>query len=256
MLDPETSALIDRLFVGLASSAPPISHEAFLALYPLREEDVVPETLIILNTAIEERDAGAVSRGLLMAFSFGVTRQHLGTLCALATLPWHESHEAVVDAVSDLEAPEAVGPLLAIARSTHAYLRNDIGALATKCTYALRDIGTADAARALDALRRSHVDRVAFEATKQLASMVDRTDDESARVLARRLLVPRDGAVVDARSLADARAPEGVPTEAIVRKLESVRTSAVARNKETPREDPRTLVVRAVHHGCELLRRF
>lgn len=122
-----------------------------------------------LERACATRDAGAVDTALGEAFGCGLSPAFVPVLVALLASPWHQRHEDIVSALQELRDPRAVDALYHAALVEHEYLAYDeFRGLARKCTWALADIGTAEAFARLQALARSGDELVAGHARKRI----------------------------------------------------------------------------------------
>lgn len=106
-----------------------------------------------LDSAMQTQDADQVREGVTRAYAAGLHPIHSALLISLADASWHFCHEDAVFGLQQLKDPAAVAILEKTAFSVHEYLNYDENfGLARKCTWALADIGTPDAHRALTRL--------------------------------------------------------------------------------------------------------
>jgi len=111
------------------------------------------QTLEALARAARIADSKSVESSLVEAFRIGFTPEFVPVLIELLEMPWHNRHEDIVSSLQQLKDPRAVDPLYRAAIVTHAYLDYDeFFGLARKCTWALADIGTAEAQARLKSL--------------------------------------------------------------------------------------------------------
>ncbi len=143
----------------------------------------------MLRRALQEQDPAAVEFGLYLGFYFGISPDYLPVLLHLAVVDWHESHEAVVDALDGLRAAESVDVLFKVATTVYPYRDyDDARSLAVKCTYALRKIQTPEAVARLGELLGSDDAIIRSSAAERLTEVVDEPRSEPVRRLAAGLL--------------------------------------------------------------------
>jgi hypothetical protein len=100
----------------------------------------------VLEAAIVSHDAIDVECALHITYTVGFRPVFMPLLITMLELPWHHSHEGIVDTFQHLRAPEPVEALYRTALAEHLYLAYDaFFGLARRCTYALAYIGTAEA---------------------------------------------------------------------------------------------------------------
>jgi hypothetical protein len=122
-----------------------------------------------LRRAVTARDPGAFEDALAFAHQGGLSPDLAGILAEALLMPWHQRHEDVALALQRLREPVAVDALYEAALSEHAYLEYDeFFALARKCTWALADIGTAEAKRRLEDLASSKNTTISGYARRRL----------------------------------------------------------------------------------------
>jgi HEAT repeat protein len=140
--------------------------------------DAQSEALALMGTALELERPGDAGIALIACYRAGLHPDMGNVLIRLVEQPWHASHEDAVQALQRLQCPDAVDALERTAHSTYCYLDFDENfGLARKCTWALADIGTSNAQRALERLAKSANPLIAGFAQKRL----DRWQDELAR---------------------------------------------------------------------------
>jgi hypothetical protein len=106
-----------------------------------------------LLRAMEARDPDAFERALEFAYEVGLSRELARLLADALLMPWHARHEDLALALQTLRDPLTVDAIFEAALSKHDYLAYDDSlALARKCTWALADIGTAEARKRLEQL--------------------------------------------------------------------------------------------------------
>jgi hypothetical protein len=127
------------------------------------------DKFVVLQKAVQEKDPDGFEEALSACFPM----QHFEGLCELLAdvllEDWHFRHEDVTLAIQHLKCACAVEALERRASSNPNYLEWDEShALARKCTWALADIGTNDAKRALENLSKSEILVVRGFAQKRL----------------------------------------------------------------------------------------
>lgn len=123
----------------------------------------------MLARALRDRDATGVEFGLYLGHRFGISEEYLDVLIELATAPWHERHEDVVDALAKLKSPKSVDTLVRTAMTSLRYRDYDeFNSLGVKCVHALAKIGTKEAVAGLRALMGSGDENLEQEARAQL----------------------------------------------------------------------------------------
>jgi HEAT repeat protein len=131
-----------------------------------------------LEHACATQDAGAAETALDEAFRRGLSPAFVPVLIALLGSPWHQRHEDIVRALQELRDPRAVDALYRAALVEYEYREYDeFRGLARRCTWALADIGTAEAFSRLQALASSRDELVAGYARKR----IERWQDELGR---------------------------------------------------------------------------
>jgi HEAT repeat protein len=129
----------------------------------------VPEVLKRLNHAVASRDPDEISDAVTSAHQVGVQPVFVPALLSLLDLPNHSSHEDIVNAFQDLRDPTTTEALFRTANAHYQYLDYDEGfSLARKCTWALADIGTADALAKLRLLAASDNSVIAGYAQRRI----------------------------------------------------------------------------------------
>ena len=127
------------------------------------------EALKSLDESICAEDANAVQNAVSSAYRSGLHQCHVRPLITLLDSPWHHTHEDIAHTLQLLRSPEAIE---ALERTTHShleYLEYDSGyALKRKCTWALADIGTAEAREALERIAKNDDQQIAAYAKKRL----------------------------------------------------------------------------------------
>lgn len=127
------------------------------------------ETFNALKKAVETKDPD----GFEEALNACSTEAPCNGLCELLTEvlleDWHFRHEDVAWTIQQLKCKGAVRALEQRALDTPEYLEwDDNYAFARKCTWALADIGTADARQALERLSNAEIPAVRKFAQKRL----------------------------------------------------------------------------------------
>jgi hypothetical protein len=122
-----------------------------------------------LIEAIRGQDADGLERAVASAFQAGVLGAVSEVFVEAILLPWHHSHEDLARALQIAKDPRAVEALFETAFARYEYLDYDeFFGLARKCTWALADIGTAEARERLQGLARSENVIIARYAQKRL----------------------------------------------------------------------------------------
>ena len=135
------------------------------------------ELEMLLTAAIDARDADRLELAIMEANRAGLPRSLAPLLVNVLQLDWHTRHEDVAHALQRLRDPSAVEALFASATKRHAYLEYDeFFGLARKCTWALADIGTAEARSRLMDLSRSDNSLIAGYAQRRLDLWNDELD--------------------------------------------------------------------------------
>ena len=139
--------------------------------------DIV-RVIAVLKRGIESRDANEIEDAVLSAFEIGLRPEFVPLFIRLLDLAGHHQHEDVVLALQELKDASAVNSLYNAAFVKHDYLAYDeLFGLARKCTWALADIGTADALAKLRLMASSENRLIAVYAQKR----IDNWDDEIVR---------------------------------------------------------------------------
>lgn len=145
-----------------------ISSEDFARRFPSALEGG-KLALRLLEEATQKQSAGELEAALSIGFTFGFTVEHVPMLCRLLHVDWHSQHEDIVSTLQGLKDPRAVDALYGAAFVKHEYLAYDeFFGLARKCTWALADIGTADALVKLQLLAASDNSVIAGYAQKRV----------------------------------------------------------------------------------------
>jgi len=144
------SALFSDLFLKR------ISEEKFLEEFHATRETIGGRILDMLEKGLLEKDRHSIESAIPLMYHFGISREYLGHLNALALEPWHGRHEDVVFALGKLKDPSSTDVLSATAIAEYPYLEDDEAfALGTKSIYALENIGTPEAIRKIGELAKS-----------------------------------------------------------------------------------------------------
>jgi hypothetical protein len=154
-----------------------ISPEQFATRFPSAVERG-QLALLLLEEAAKAQSADDLQATLIVGATFGFSTEHVPLLCDLLPGDWHFSHEDIVSTLQRLRDPRAVESLFSTVSISHSYLDYDEGfGLARKCTWALADIGTAEAKSRLEKIASSENPLIAGYAQKRL----DSWEDESPR---------------------------------------------------------------------------
>lgn len=122
-----------------------------------------------LQAACVSQDADEVEFALRRAYESGLFPGLVPVLIELCRAPWHTCHEDVVSALQQVGDITAVSALEDVVYASHSYLDYDENfALARKATWALADIGGADARKALGRIASLDNEIKAAHAKKRL----------------------------------------------------------------------------------------
>lgn len=169
-MTPEERILCGGLTITPSGAKPRISKEEFVRRFPSSVEDGKLSSWLLEN-ASKERNSEDLECALLVGFGFGFAPKQADLLCGVLEDDWHISHEDIVSALTELRASNAVDALERTAYARYQYLNYDeIFGLARKCTWALADIGTAEAHQALTRLASSDNPLIADYASKRLTN--------------------------------------------------------------------------------------
>ncbi|MEP4196931.1 MAG: hypothetical protein ABJL99_14990 [Aliishimia sp.] len=140
--------------------------------------------VVKLRAAANANDADAFEDALSGCSELPASKALCQILVSTLVQDWHTRHEDVVSNIQRLKCMNAVIALELRAVDCPAYLQWDENlALARKCTWALADIGTADALDALKRLAQAESLLVRSFARKRLDrwenEMVRKSDDTS-----------------------------------------------------------------------------
>jgi hypothetical protein len=126
----------------------------------------------MLREAARVCDPVGIEFGLYLGHHFGFAPEQLAVLCELAKADWHQRHEDVVDALSQLNLPGSEEALYAAATSRHAYRDYDESeSLGVKATWALSKLQTLGAIETLGALLRDDRAILCSEARQRLEDL-------------------------------------------------------------------------------------
>jgi hypothetical protein len=147
----------------------------------MNDHDPTPaqiDALAGLKAAIRSKDSLKVETALAKIWTAGLHPEVCGALIRLVEERWHTLHEDTVRGIQQLRCAGAVPALERAAHAIYEYLDYDeFFGLARKCTWALADIGTPEAYRALERLSKSSNLLIGGYAIKRLV----RWQDEVAR---------------------------------------------------------------------------
>jgi hypothetical protein len=134
--------------------------------------------VLLLEDAMRSHDAADVQCALHVAGLVDFYPSFMPLLINLLELTWHHSHEEIASWFQDLKAPEPVAALYHAALVQHECRAwDDNYVLARRCTWALADIGTAEAYEKLQLLATCGIPMVAEFAQKR----VDNWQEEKPR---------------------------------------------------------------------------
>ena len=145
-----------------------ITLEQFAARFPSALERG-KLALALLEEAASGQSAEDLQCALIVGATFGFSPEHTPVLCQLLSADWHFSHEDIISTFQDLKDPRAVDSLFSATFVSHSYLDYDeFFGLARKCTWALADIGTAEARLKLEDIASGDNPLIAGYAKKRL----------------------------------------------------------------------------------------
>jgi FMN phosphatase YigB (HAD superfamily) len=146
-----------------------ISEDEFLRETRIARGDASTFALKMLEEAHGQKSEDDVECGLLLAFTFGLSRECVDTLIRLSDADWHHSHEDVVMALDELRDKRAIDAFYRAALKLHPYLEyDDDRALAGKAIWALGNLADPIADEKLRQLAQSDHAIVRKYATNQL----------------------------------------------------------------------------------------
>jgi len=144
--------------------------QEFLSFFTVDVSKEPNYVLKLLEKAYEEQNPEDVEHSLSIAFLFDLfSEEYTLVLIKLLESDWHFRHEDIVSAFQKLRLPETVNILYTTAQKQFKYLEyDDYYALAVKCIWALRKIGTAEAKEKLEILAQSSNKVIREKALKRL----------------------------------------------------------------------------------------
>lgn len=162
-MDDRERALLSEVVLGVVRLE---DYADAMGVDPRADASVIPR---LLREALAAHSADDVELVMILAFKAGLFADWAGVIGEALDADWHHSHEDLASALQDIRDPSSVPVLLRAAPKHHGYLDyDDAHALAVKCIWALHDIGTAEAASALEVLTHSATPIIADEALKRL----------------------------------------------------------------------------------------
>lgn len=163
-----------------------IPEEQFFRDFPATRESIHEVILSLLERGLDEKDVDSIEQAIPLAYRYGLSKDFLSALNALAVEPWHYRHEDIVFALGKLKDPSSVPILARTAEARHPYLEEDeFFALGSKSIYALENIGTVDAVRVLGILAESPNDVLRNTARKRLKNITESGEREDAKAAAK-----------------------------------------------------------------------
>lgn len=123
-----------------------------------------------IQSASAAKDDEALFSSLAEVFAAGPKPDLVPILSALLLESWHQQHEDIALMLQELKDARAVDSLLAAAtmKFNHLLEWNNLSEFQRKCTWALADIGTAAAHRALVQLSKNQDSVLSQFATERL----------------------------------------------------------------------------------------
>lgn len=137
--------------------------------------------LRLLEDARHSGDASSIECALLIAHGQPEEIDFVPTLIALLGARSHKRHEDVARWLQSLRDPRSVDALYEAALTKHAYFVDHSYAFARKCTWALADIGTAEAHEKLRLLTGSDGSEIAGYAQRRLDHWAEESDRKGPR---------------------------------------------------------------------------
>ncbi len=122
-----------------------------------------------LAQAVNDQDGDRIEFALYLASREGPRAALATVLHPLLAMTWHSRHEDIALLLQRLRNPASVEPLRDACLRLHPFLVPDDGlAFIRKCTWALADIGNANAKRALEEIAGGILEQPAAYARKRL----------------------------------------------------------------------------------------
>lgn len=149
-----------------------ISEDDFLLSFPYNPAKDKTYFLRALDGLLLSKNADDLEHVLLLGFHFGFPEESAIVLCKLMLEEWHTQHENIALVLKDLRCPDSVDCLFSTALKKFLYLEYDeSNALAVKCIYALRAIGTDRAKEKLILLAEHNDEIIRSNAKRALDAM-------------------------------------------------------------------------------------
>ena len=120
---------------------------------PKEKKIFTNELLSALTDSLTVSDEHRLNQLLGIAMMDGLDTRFVPIFCRLLTVHWHRSHEDLVDMLGEIADEQAVDCVYKTALDVPPY--DEGRALARKCIWALKDIGTSDAFDRLKLLAQS-----------------------------------------------------------------------------------------------------
>jgi hypothetical protein len=76
----------------------------------------------MLIYGLEKKNADVIESAVPLMYKFGISKDYLNALNALALEPWHHKHEDIVFALGKLKDPSSTDVLYKTSTAHHAYL--------------------------------------------------------------------------------------------------------------------------------------
>lgn len=109
-----------------------ISEEEFFREFPASREKMGAVVLGLLERSLAEKNPDFVESAIPLAYRYGLSKDYLDALNALALEPWHFRHEDVafalgakaVHALENIQTPEAILALEELAKNENQVIRD------------------------------------------------------------------------------------------------------------------------------------
>lgn len=154
-----------------------ISKEEFLSKFP---EDITRDKKFILSeieTALRNKDEENLEYGIALIWISGNYFQYVDTLNKLLLVPFHKSHQAIVQALQDIKSPSSIQFIRKALETNFDYLEytgSESDAIAKWFSWALFSIGTKEAIELIREYSNSTNDGIKKEMLYRLSKLVER----------------------------------------------------------------------------------
>lgn len=170
-----------------------ISEEQFFREFPATRENIHALITEMLERGLAEKNPDLIESAIPLAYRYGISKDFLHSLNALAREPWHFRHEDIVFALGKIKDPSSVEVLSDTAVAAHPYLENDeFFALGSKSIYALENIQTPEAIKILGGLARNENEILRATARKRL-EVISKNPESASGKAAQEVLKDIDG---------------------------------------------------------------